>query len=88
MFINLFYTLLKMNLITIIIAVIVLLIKFVLEKLGASKKILFCLWAIIALRLVLPVSLKSNLSIFNYLPEFDATSITINTDDNYSRENV
>ena len=66
---NLFLNLLKINAMATIVAVIVLALKYVLKKCGASRKLLFYLWIIIALRFVSPNFIESNFSLFNV---FDA----------------
>ena len=45
---NLFFSLLKINAMATIVAVIVLALKYVLKSCGASRKLLFSLWIIIA----------------------------------------
>lgn len=67
---NLFFSLLKINAMATIVAVIVLALKYVLKKCGASRKLLFYLWIIIALRFMYPNFLESNFSLFNI---FDTT---------------
>ena len=62
---NLFFSLLKINAMATIVAVIVLALKYVLKKCGASRKLLFSLWIIIALRFVCPNFIESNFSLFN-----------------------
>ena len=65
---NLFYILLRINLMAMITTLVVFALKFILKKLGASRKVLFCLWAIIGIRLICPFSIESNLSLFNFVP--------------------
>ena len=62
---NLFFSLLKINAMATIVAVIVLALKYVLKRCGASRKLLFSLWIIIALRFVCPNFIESNFSLFN-----------------------
>lgn len=76
---NLFFSLLKINAMATIVAVIVLALKYVLKKCGASRKLLFCLWIIIALRFVYPNFIESNFSLFNIFdnPISEERQITI-----------
>lgn len=62
---DLFFSLLKINAMATIVAIIVLVLKYILKKCGASRKLLFYLWIIIALRFVCPNFLESNFSLFN-----------------------
>ena len=62
---NLFFSLIKINAMATIVAVIVLALKYILKKCGASRKLLFSLWIIIALRFVCPNFIESNFSLFN-----------------------
>ncbi len=62
---NLFFALLKINIMATIVALIVLSFKSILKKCGASRKILFYLWIIIGLRFVCPTFIESNFSLFN-----------------------
>ena len=64
---NLFFSLLKINIMATVVALIVLILKFVLKRLGASRKLLFYLWIIIALRFVSPTFIESKFSLFNLI---------------------
>ena len=86
---NLFFSLLKINAMATIVAVIVLALKYVLKSCGASRKLLFSLWIIIALRFVCPNFIESNFSLFNIFNNqtnitntnnFIPTDIDFNTD--------
>ncbi len=66
---NIFFVLLRMNVVAILVAIIVLSAKIILKKLGASRKVLFYLWIIIALRLICPFMIESNYSLLNFVPE-------------------
>lgn len=77
---DLFFSLLKINAMATIVAVIVLALKYVLKKCGASRKLLFPLWIIIALRFVCPDFIESNFSLFNIFdnPISEEKQIAIN----------
>lgn len=67
---DIFYTVLKMNCIASVVAVVLLLVKFVLQKIGCPRKIMLLLWAVIAFRLICPTSLSTELSSFNLVKTF------------------
>ena len=77
---NLFFSLLKINAMATVVAIIVLTLKYILKKCGASRKLLFSLWIIIALRFVCPNFLESNFSLFNIFdnPISEENQIAIN----------
>ena len=77
---NLFFSLLKINAMATIVAIIVLALKYVLKKCGASRKLLFYLWIIVALRFVCPTFIESNFSLFNIFdtPISEERQITVN----------
>ncbi|MBQ8298983.1 MAG: DUF4825 domain-containing protein [Clostridia bacterium] len=81
---NLFVTLLRINVMATIVAVIVLTLKYILKKCGASRKLLFSLWIIIALRFVCPNFIESNFSLFNVFdnPIIEENQIAINNQTN------
>ena len=88
---NLFFTLLKINFMATCVAIVVLIFKYILKKLGAPRKILFLLWIIIALRFVNPVFFESNLSLFNLYSPFSIeqtgnqqTDVLTNHDTNFN----
>ncbi|MBO5060080.1 MAG: M56 family metallopeptidase [Clostridia bacterium] len=62
---DIFYTVVKMNCISSVTAILLLAIKYVLHRLGCPRKILFMLWAVIAFRLICPTAPSSDLSLFN-----------------------
>lgn len=66
---NIFFVLLRMNIVATFVAIIVLATKTILKKLGAPRKVLFCLWIVIAARLVFPFMIESDFSLFNFIPE-------------------
>lgn len=72
---DLFFNLLKINVMATIVAIIVLTLKYILKKCGAPRKVLFYLWIVIALRFVYPTFIESNYSLFN---AFDVPNITEN----------
>lgn len=67
---DIFYTVLKMNCIASVVAVVLLLVKFILQKIGCPRKIMFLLWAVIAFRLICPTSLSTEFSSFNLAKTF------------------
>ena len=64
---SLFTVILKMNLIASISAILMLAVRFLLRKIGCSRRITFLLWLIVAFRLVCPFSFGNGLSVFNLL---------------------
>ena len=62
---SLFTVILKMNLIASISAILMLVVRFLLQKIGCSRRITFLLWLIVAFRLVCPFSVGNSLSVFN-----------------------
>lgn len=72
---DLFFNLLKINVMATIVALIVLTLKYILKKCGAPRKVLFYLWIVVALRFVCPTFIESNFSLFNV---FDVPNITEN----------
>ena len=70
---NLFFNLLKINVMATVVAIIVLSLKYILKKCGAPRKVLFYLWIVIALRFVCPTFVESNFSLFNVLDVPDIT---------------
>ena len=60
-------TVLRMNFTAAITAVVVLVVKFILVKLGAPRKTAFFLWFTVAFRLVCPFAPASDFSLFNAL---------------------
>ena len=63
---GLFLKVLEMSVTGSIVILITMLARFLLKK--RSKKYIMILWAVVALRLLVPISIESPLSIFNYLP--------------------
>ncbi len=86
---NLFFSLLKINATATIVAVIVLALKYVLKKCGASRKLLFYLWIIIALRFVCPNFIESDFSLFNIFdtPISEENQITISNNNQITNTN-
>ena len=68
---NIFYAILKMSCTASVIAVPLLSAKYIFQKLGCPRKILFLLWAVVAFRLVFPVSVSTDISVFNAVPIFE-----------------
>lgn len=64
---EIFFTLCKMNCIASMVAILLLLIKVILQKAGCPRRISFLLWAVIAFRLLCPVAPSTELSPFNLL---------------------
>ncbi|MBR3142045.1 MAG: hypothetical protein IKF09_02725 [Clostridiales bacterium] len=63
---TLFLTVLEMSVTGSIVILITMLARFLLKK--RSKRFIMILWAVVALRLLVPFSIESQLSIFNYIP--------------------
>ncbi len=72
---DVFQTILRMNVSAMICAAVVLALKLLLNKLSAPRRITFCLWAVIAFRLVCPVSMPSQFSVYNVFGSFESTSV-------------
>ena len=72
-----FDTILKMNCIASVIAIVLLSVKFILQKIGCPRKIMFLLWAVIAFRLICPVSISTDISLFHIMSTFDKTNCAI-----------
>ncbi|MEE1012899.1 MAG: M56 family metallopeptidase [Clostridia bacterium] len=84
---EIFSTLLKMNCIASIVAILLLLIKSIFQKVGCPRRILFFLWAVIAFRLLCPVAPSTELSPFNLLEVLAPTMpqrVTVDTHRIYS----
>ena len=62
----LFFKVLEMSLMGSVVILITILARFLLRK--RSKQLIMILWAVVALRLIVPVGIESAFSIFNYLP--------------------
>ncbi len=71
---NLFLPVLKMSAVGSIVILAVILVRFLLR--GAPKIYSYLLWSIVAFRLLCPVALTSNISIFNYVKGTPAVSGT------------
>ena len=76
-----------MNVVATITALFVLLIKAILKKFGAPRKVLYFLWIIIAFRLIFPFTFESNFSLFNYVPKASDVPSTIKTFSNELENN-
>lgn len=72
---SLFFYLLRINVMATAVSIIILLLKFILKKLGASRKLLYYLWIIIALRFIFPNFIETDFSLFNI---FNSTNIVKN----------
>ncbi|MBR2471129.1 MAG: M56 family metallopeptidase [Clostridia bacterium] len=66
---NIFQTIIEMNITAICVAALILPVKFILQKVGFSRRHLFVLWAVIAFRLISPVAPAADISIFNSVPQ-------------------
>jgi len=62
----LFFKVLEMSLMGSVVILITILARFLLRK--RSKQLIMILWAVVALRLMVPVGIESAFSIFNYVP--------------------
>ena len=65
---SLFLNILEMSVMGSVVILITMLIRQLLRK--RSKRFILILWAVVVLRLMIPVSIESPLSIFNLLPPF------------------
>ena len=66
---NIFQTIIEMNITALCVAVFIIPVKFILQKIGFSRRYLFVLWAVIAFRLISPVAPAADISIFNSVPQ-------------------
>ncbi len=73
---HVFDTVLKMNLTALCTAGLLLPIKYVLQKIGCPRKVMFFLWAVIAFRLICPTSITSEFSLFNIAKLYDRPAAT------------
>ena len=73
---DVFYTILKMSCVSSVIAILLLFVKYIFQKLGFPRKIMFLLWTIIAFRLICPVSVSTDISLFNMASTFDKQNYT------------
>lgn len=62
---SVFSIILKMSYMTSIVAILLLSVKFIFQKIGFPRKILFILWVIVAFRLICPIAVPSDISVFN-----------------------
>ena len=74
---NIFYIILKMSCSTFVVAILLLSVKYVLQKFGFPRKITFFLWAVIAYRLICPVSIQTDISMFNIASTFYKQNYTV-----------
>ncbi len=72
---SIFKTIVDMNMTANIVAAIVLPIKTILQKAHFSRKVLFVLWIVIALRLISPIAPQSEISIFNIGTSFEQNTV-------------
>ena len=63
---DLFLKVLEMSVMGSVVILITMLARFLLRK--RSKRLIMILWAVVAIRLMIPINIESSLSIFNYLP--------------------
>ncbi len=66
-----FSAVLKASCVATAVAAPVLLGKYILQKLGVGRRITMLLWVIIGLRLICPVTVNSDFSVFNFIPKED-----------------
>ncbi len=74
----LFLKLLGMSIMGSVVILVTMLVRFILRR--RSKGFIMILWAVVAIRLLIPVSIESRISIFNYLP-FSAETIVHTADE-------
>ena len=72
---DLFQKILEMSLMGSVVILITALARFILRK--RSKRYIMILWAVVAIRLLLPLSIESEISIFNYLPKMTNTDYAV-----------
>ena len=71
----LFQKIVEMSLMGSVVILITMLARFLLRK--RSKRFIMILWAVVAVRLLLPINIESAISIFNYLPGMTQTDTAI-----------
>ena len=64
---DLFQKVIEMSLMGSVVILITVLARFILRN--RSKRFIMILWAVVALRLLVPLNIQSEISIFNYLPK-------------------
>ncbi len=72
---DLFQKIVEMSLMGSVVILITVLARFLLRK--RSKRFIMILWAVVAMRLLLPINIESELSIFNYLPGMTQTDTAV-----------
>ena len=72
---DLFQKIVEMSLMGSVVILVTMLARFLLRK--RSKRFIMILWAVVAVRLLLPINIQSEISIFNYLPEMTQTGTAI-----------
>ena len=72
---ELFWKIVEMSLMGSVVILITVLARFLLRN--RSKRFIMILWAVVAVRLLLPVNIESELSIFNYLPGMTQTGTAV-----------
>ena len=72
---SVFSTILNMSCITSIIAILLLSVKFIFQKIGFPRKTMFLLWSVIAFRLLCPITVSSDISLFNISSALNHTSL-------------
>ena len=68
---DLFQKIVEMSLMGSVVILITILARFLLRK--RSKRFIMILWAVVAIRLLLPINIESGISVFNYLPRMTQT---------------
>ncbi len=66
---NIYGTVLQMSVTASVTAILLLVVKFILEALHCPRRIVCFLWLAIAFRLIVPISATSNVSIMNIMPQ-------------------
>ena len=72
---DLFQKIVEMSLMGSVVILITMLARYLLRN--RSKRFIMILWAVVAVRLLLPINIRSEISIFNYLPEMTQTGTAI-----------
>ncbi len=70
---DLFQKIVEMSLMGSVVILITVFARFLLRN--RSKRFIMILWAVVAVRLLLPINIKSEISIFNYLPAMTKTDV-------------
>lgn len=70
---SVFSIILKMSCMTSVIAILLLSVKYIFQRIGFPRKIMILLWSVIAFRFLCPIAISSDISLFNTLSALNNT---------------